>query len=175
MECCQIYVKKKAFFHFLDLARKSHINRLEINFVLAGPIDDPDDLIKVNEYSNDLPNIEYLGPLYGRDKNNFYKKLDAFIFPTEYKNEAQPIVLYEAMAASVPIISIQRGCISDQVGNHYKVFSTLEEFNTEIISCLSQLLNMTVDEKNVLRRSTLEFFKSQHKSSIECMSRMGIY
>ncbi len=45
--------------------------------------------------------LERLGPVYGKDKSQFWKMTDAFVFPTQ--NEAEPLVLWEAPAAGVPI------------------------------------------------------------------------
>lgn len=59
--------------------------------------------------------VTYHGPLDGEAKRDFYRSLDVFLFPTRFKLEAAPNVLYEAMAAGVPVITTDRGCIPDMV------------------------------------------------------------
>lgn len=60
--------------------------------------------------------VEYLGPLDGAAKEAFYRGIDVFVFPTRYRNEAQPLVVFEALAAGVPCLAHARGCLSGDVG-----------------------------------------------------------
>jgi glycosyltransferase involved in cell wall biosynthesis len=55
--------------------------------------------------------VEYRGPVYGRDKGQFFSDIDVFLFPTRYHNESWGIVLTEALSASRPVITRSRGCI----------------------------------------------------------------
>ncbi len=38
----------------------------------------------------------YLGPIYGDAKTAFYGNLDVLLFPSNYVNEAEPLVIHEA-------------------------------------------------------------------------------
>ena len=57
-------------------------------------------------------NIELQGAVYGNDKMEFYRGIDVFIFPTRYHNEAEPLVIWEALGHGVPVIARQRGCLT---------------------------------------------------------------
>jgi len=59
--------------------------------------------------------VEYRGPVSDAGKAAFYRDIDVFVFPTRYRNEAQPLVLFEAMAAGVPVLAHDRGCIGSDV------------------------------------------------------------
>ena len=59
--------------------------------------------------------IEYIGPVYDADKTRFFARIDCFVFPT--RSESWGIVLHEAMAAGVPVITYDRGCTRTVVGN----------------------------------------------------------
>ena len=59
--------------------------------------------------------VEYRGPVDGEAKAAFYRDIDVFVFPTQYRNEAQPLVLFEAMAAGVPVLAYDRGCIGSDI------------------------------------------------------------
>ena len=48
-------------------------------------------------------NIEILGPVLGKEKEEFLLSTDIFVFPSWY--EGQPYVILEAMAAACPVIS----------------------------------------------------------------------
>lgn len=47
----------------------------------------------------------YLGPVSDPERQDAFENSDLFIFPSHYPNEAQPIVVLEAMAANAPVIT----------------------------------------------------------------------
>ena len=47
----------------------------------------------------------YLGPVSDPERQAVFENSDLFIFPSHYPNEAQPLVVLEAMAANVPVIT----------------------------------------------------------------------
>ncbi|KXJ55046.1 MAG: hypothetical protein AXW12_11340 [Thalassospira sp. Nap_22] len=47
----------------------------------------------------------YLGPVSDPERQDAFENSDLFIFPSHYPNEAQPLVVLEAMAANVPVIT----------------------------------------------------------------------
>lgn len=85
-------------------------------------------------------NLEYLGPLYGEDKDKFYSDIDYFIFPSQYKNEAEPLVVLEALSAGVPIIASRIGCIADDIGQSGGISLTIDEhFKSNVKNYLNQI------------------------------------
>lgn len=164
--------REKGLFSFLEMTDKARLMGLSINFILAGPVESMHDLIEIQKREKEFSNLRYLGPVYGHEKDSFYQNIDTFVFPTDYHNEAQPIVLFEAMAYSVPVISIARGCIREQVGDYFRVFESIEQFDKEILNCLLELSEMSIDEFKILRESTLSFFVSQRQISIENILRI---
>jgi glycosyltransferase involved in cell wall biosynthesis len=59
--------------------------------------------------------LDYRGVVYGADKARFFAEIDVFLFPTRYVNESEPLVVFEALSAGVPVIAYSRGCISCQM------------------------------------------------------------
>jgi len=53
----------------------------------------------------------YHGKKYGEEKEEFWYKAEAFVFPTFYPNECFPLVILEAMQHGLPCISTQEGAI----------------------------------------------------------------
>jgi len=47
----------------------------------------------------------YLGPVSDTERQAAFKNSDLFLFPSHYPNEAHPLVVLEAMAANVPVIT----------------------------------------------------------------------
>lgn len=49
--------------------------------------------------------LDYRGEVFGVAKTAFFQACDVFVFPTRFNQEAQPNVLYEAMAGGAAIVS----------------------------------------------------------------------
>ena len=105
---------EKGLHEFVTLTKSLVGQGLDVQGVLAGPIVDPEDLKRVREQVEALEGrLQYVGPAFGQDKINLLRSLDAFIFPTRYPTECLSLVLLEAQAAGLPVISYGRGCIPD--------------------------------------------------------------
>jgi glycosyltransferase involved in cell wall biosynthesis len=59
-----------------------------------------------------IPGAEYVGPVYGADKWRVLSQIDCLVFPSRYKNEAEPAVIYEALSCGTPVIAFEVGCIT---------------------------------------------------------------
>lgn len=113
---------------FLDVIAAAHAiiqKRQDVRFLFAGTWNGENEkqqaqqLIESNHLQN---NIEFLGPVYGQQKLDLFSTCDIFVFPTYYKHESFGIVNLEAMAASLPIITTNKGCIRDLVIDHENGF-----------------------------------------------------
>ncbi len=83
---------------------------------IAGPLA-PDARQTFDELLGAAGDVEYVGPVYGGQKERFYRQLDVFVFPTNYANEAEPLVIYEAMRQGVHVIACDRGAIAEMLSN----------------------------------------------------------
>ncbi|MDR3631676.1 MAG: glycosyltransferase family 4 protein [Desulfocapsaceae bacterium] len=102
---------------FLEVLRGAASEGLSIMGVLAGPpVSNYDRNIIIAAKQKLGEKLDYRGPVYGKDKADFFNSIDVFVFPTRYANEAQPTVIFEAMAHGVPVLSYDRGCIRGQIG-----------------------------------------------------------
>jgi len=86
----------------------------DVELHLAGPIQDAATLRAVNAAKGShAERFRYYGPL-SRDKvEGFLQNLDVFLFPSAYKNEAQPLVVLEALAQGVPTVTTDVGCLPE--------------------------------------------------------------
>ncbi len=82
--------------------------------------------------------VEYVGPIYGEAKERFYNQLDIFLFPTKYVNEAEPLVIYEAMRRAVHVIACDRGAISEMLDNGAGLVVTLDDVVEAAVMHISQ-------------------------------------
>jgi glycosyltransferase involved in cell wall biosynthesis len=113
----------KGLHEFIAVLRLSKQRGLTVRGVLAGPVArdaDRDILEAAREELGDR--LDYRGPIYDSEKTRFFEDVDVLVFLTTYLNEAQPTVVFEAMARGVPVISYDRGCIRSQVANGGYVF-----------------------------------------------------
>jgi len=85
--------------------------------VIAGPVLDRSAGRILEEAKKRLgPALDYRGAVHGTAKETFFGDIDVLLFPTRYANEAQPLVLIEALAHGVPVIATARGCIGEDIG-----------------------------------------------------------
>ncbi|MBI5944634.1 MAG: glycosyltransferase family 4 protein [Chloroflexi bacterium] len=119
--------REKGGWQMIRLAEKLHENGWDIKCRIAGPCHDRE-LVAALTKAHAEGVLEWLGPVYGPEKSVFWNSLDVIIFPTEYVNEAEPLVIWEALLAGVPVIAYDRGCISGQVCDAGKIIPRSARF-----------------------------------------------
>ncbi len=101
----------------IEVFRSLRVRHADVALVLAGPVapyaDSQSLLHRAKQEFSD--SLDYRGPIFGAQKQRFFADIDVFLFPTRYVNEAQPLVVLEALAAGVPVIATARGCIGDDL------------------------------------------------------------
>jgi glycosyltransferase involved in cell wall biosynthesis len=107
---------EKGFVEFFGILKRLKDDGIGYRAHIAGPLSQ-DARQKFDELFSEASDTEYVGPVYGADKERFYQQLDVFIFPTHYLNEAEPLVVFEAMRRSVYVIACNRGAIAEMLAN----------------------------------------------------------
>jgi len=102
----------KGFVEFFGVLRRLKQLGVEYRAHIAGPLA-PEARTTFDELLSTSSDVQYVGPVYGIDKERFYGCLDIFLFPTNYANEAEPLVIHEAMRRGVYVIACDRGAISE--------------------------------------------------------------
>jgi glycosyltransferase involved in cell wall biosynthesis len=88
----------------------------DVTLTLAGPIPSRASRQLIDDAIARYPGrVRAIGPVYGEDKRKFLADIDVFLFPT--KTESWGLVLNEALAAGVPVITVDRGCTATVVGD----------------------------------------------------------
>ena len=107
----------KGVLEFVEVATQSEARGSRIKFILAGPFESVEIRDKVISMLRCINNVEYWGPVYNEKKIEFYRTINVLLFPTRYANEAEPLVILDALAAGIPVISYKRGCIGELLEN----------------------------------------------------------
>lgn len=96
--------------------RRSGVN---VHLLLAGPTASPaDEALMRSRLRAASGAATYLGPVHGRDKDEFFDRIDVFLFPTRYRHESFGLVVAEAAIRGVPPIAFRAGCLTPEfVGN----------------------------------------------------------
>jgi glycosyltransferase involved in cell wall biosynthesis len=140
----------KGIDRFLDLAAElASVPDLEVH--IAGPFADRETQALVERQVALLPNITYHGPLFGNDKQQFYELIDMFVFLSRYPNEAEPLVIYEAMAAGLPVAVTNRGCMCELLGRPMTIVVDSEA--RDVAPIVSQIKSWKADPDAFTRAS----------------------
>ena len=158
--------EEKGAMIFLDVAAEVLKLAPDLKFTIAGPATDKLFRDKFLARASALPNVRYLGPVFDDDKNKFFKSIDLLLFPTLYKNEAEPLILYEAMRFSVPVIAYGRGCIPEILSEGSGIsVPTADNFITT--ACMNIFTLMESPSKyqllrtNAFRKFSQNYFESK--------------
>lgn len=84
---------------------------IDARLVLAGPIDEEcADFLK----GAGADRVQVIGPVRGTAKQEFLRSIDLLLFPSTYANEAQPLVIWEAMSCGIHVLAFDHGYIREQ-------------------------------------------------------------
>lgn len=150
--------REKGLFEFSSVCRELRKRGVKFTASIAGPFIDQEASSEVERLCRDLSCVNYCGPLYGEEKNRFFRNQDIFIFPTKYRHEAEPLVLYEAAQHGVFNIASKRGCIEEVIRNlNGKVILESECMYMDIADEVQRAQNDGVLDKDK-RAERLELF-----------------
>lgn len=161
----------------IEISRGLESENTEHVLLLAGPYADAEAKSLVEEALKENLPIKYLGPVYGKAKIDYFKKLDLFLFPTRYKNETWGIVLSEATATGVPSLTRALPCVAQQVQSDF-VIPTSTESETELKEFLSktkwleQVWRTDSTQFNKIRSEVRKHFDTLNKTSTNNINKL---
>ena len=84
---------------------------VDVRMVVAGEAATQRDLDVVEDAKCAHPEIVHLGRLRRDQLGLFFASIDVFLFPSRYSNEAEPLVVLEALANGVPVMATAIGYV----------------------------------------------------------------
>jgi glycosyltransferase involved in cell wall biosynthesis len=101
--------------------------------------------------------VTFLGPKYGDEKKIVLSSADIFAFPTYYNKECFPLILLEAMAASLPIVTTDEGAIADIIEDGETGYLAEKENPKQLADKLEHLIRNPGEAKEMGRRGFIKF------------------
>ncbi len=111
-------VEQKGFKEVLWSIPEVLASSVDVKYVFAGMwISSKDEIESMRFIEQNALNerVEFTGEVAGEQKANLLRNAGLFVFPTYYPMEGHPWVIVEAMAAGLPIITTDQGCIKESV------------------------------------------------------------
>ena len=130
---------EKGLVRVLDTFARLRKKNLPVRLVIAGPCSNDATRATIADFAAEYGEwFEYRGPVYDDQKSDFFADIDAFVFPSMTPNESWGIVLNEALANGVPVVTFDRACIKCMVGDAGKVFDPAIDFAEEAVTLLER-------------------------------------
>jgi len=111
------------------------------------------------------PYVTFVGEVTGSEKEASLRSADLFVFPG-IQQEGQPLVVLEAMAAALPIVFTNQGCLRETVVNGECGVEAYCEDPYDLAIRICALLDHPQDQRqfgrNARRRARLFFNKDRH-------------
>ncbi len=106
----------KGLVEFFDVLTQLRQRSVAYQATIAGPVA-ADAQATFDRLLGAAEQVDYVGPVYDEAKSAFYRRLDILLFPTRYANEAEPLVVHEALRCGVYVFACARGAIAELLAN----------------------------------------------------------
>ena len=142
-------MKSKGFMDLLKAISEVVVKTKDIEFIFAGAMRSDREKQETMSFISQQslsPFVTFPGVVIGKQKLELLCSSDIFAFPAY--NEGQPLVLLEAMAAGLPIVTTNVGCIKETVINNANGF-IVEKQNPKQIA--KKIISLIEDEEMRIR------------------------
>lgn len=137
---------EKGIDRYLDLFAALRAGGSGIKGLIAGPFASGGVKNYVERRILKIGGIDYIGPVHGDRKIAFFSSVDFLVFPSRYVNEAEPLVIYEALAAGIPVAASERGCVAQMAGPSSMVL--LNDTASDLAPLVEQILSWEQNAKS---------------------------
>ncbi|HBY20882.1 MAG TPA: hypothetical protein DEG71_07725 [Clostridiales bacterium] len=137
----------KGITHVLDVAEKT-----EKKLIIAGPIYDMDyHMREVEPRINKNPNIEYIGAVGGKQRQNLLSRAKYVLLPTICQ-EPFGLIMVEALVCGTPILALSNGAVPEVLSGFKElVCNSVDEM-------VEKVLNQSTPDPKALREYVLSRF-----------------
>jgi glycosyltransferase involved in cell wall biosynthesis len=157
------FIKSKGVLDLIEALEILKRNDINFSAQLIGAPSDEIDIIKITKLIKNKKLdqfIDFVGPKYHEEKYSVLSEANIFVFPTYYVHECFPLVILEAMAFGLPVISTSEGAISEIVEDGITGYIIGKKAPKEIASKIIELVNQPEVYANMSRNSRAKYNKS---------------
>lgn len=164
-------IKSKGLLTFLKSAVKLSNRFPGSRFLIAGGwSNDKVELKKAADriiYENGLSEcVTFLGTLNDAERQKFFQEIDLLIFPTAYPYEGCPLVIIEALANGVPVVSSKGiGAIPMMITDGYNGYLA-DPFSEDDIGNRAEAILSDIGIRSAMRRNARESFEKNFTMEI---------
>lgn len=145
----------------------------DVRLIVAGPTDDRRIETRLRDLIARYPDrVEWPGPVRGEAKAVVLSRIDAFLFPTSYVNEAQPLVLLEALAAGAAVVATGRGCIACDLRHVPGLIADDADFETAALSWVSEASTTSRPDREACREAFSALKRQSDSQLADLVSRI---
>lgn len=156
---------KKGIKIFFNVLENLNIQR-SVNGIIGGPFQDSKSEIFTRNELKRFSFISYLGPIYNNDKEKFFNTIDVLLMPSVLE-EAEPLVIHEAMSYGIPVIAYNKGCIKEILKQNSGI---VVELNLNFINYAVKLINNWINNPKIFHliktNSHNRYIRTKNKSKM---------
>ena len=118
--------------------------------------------------------IRIVGHISGQEKEEFFEKIDVFIFPSLYRHEAAPLVCLESMSAGVPFIAYDWGYVKSSTDAAGTFVNSDEAFEEQALKTLQLWASEPQQYKNssIAVREAFDRLMTQSNTQINSLIKL---
>lgn len=160
----------KGLWTFLDVVDDLRARGLAVRATIAGPVEPPDAALErtLRDRLERMGGVAWLGPVRGGAREAFYRSLDLLLFPTVYVHESEPLVILEALARGVEVITTTRGCIASALADGEAVVALPEAgFRAAAVAAIAGRADAAIDHRVRGDRARQHFERLQARGAAQ--------
>lgn len=165
--------REKGITEFLEVCHRLRAGGSDgVRAVIAGPFAERHSASAVRALVDQDSNVTYLGPVYGAAKRDFFASIDVLLFPSH--EESEPLTVYEALAAGVPVIALARGCLATVLqGDAGITFERSDTYIAEAVRQIEAWLSSSDDYRRAAASAYPRYvaLAQEGRRALECLIR----
>ena len=156
--------KEKGLYDVMATFRLLIENGIDARLSLGGPAVSNEVADDISKFVDEFPClVDVKGPIGIESKEAFYQDVDVFLFPTQYRVEAQPNVVFEALTSGCLVVAYARGSIPEMMpADAGLVVSVDKDFGEVTQSWIAEVIRIP-DQLGKLSASSLCFIEQEQQ------------
>jgi glycosyltransferase involved in cell wall biosynthesis len=147
----------------LDSLRRVREAGIDARLLLGGPVRSAEAERLLEQAQTEFgAALQHLGPIPPDEVDDFYRRVDLFLFPSTWMHEAEPLVVLEAARWGVPSVALAVGCVAALVPRPELLVPVGEDFAAAAASVAARL----VEDRDALRPAVVEHFTARRQQAL---------